>query len=65
VGKGDLTRLQAELCTNNLLQTRETVNKFPDGQVIPSLQDLFLEQCTSADFRMDSSVHIALCYEKI
>ncbi|XP_060574645.1 uncharacterized protein LOC132732272 [Ruditapes philippinarum] len=43
LGRGDLTILRQELCTNNYIQLRETVEKLPHG-LVPAIQDLFLEQ---------------------
>ncbi|XP_052768028.1 uncharacterized protein LOC128208506 [Mya arenaria] len=44
VGRGNLQHLREEMCTNNYVQLKETLDKFPNRQVIPSVQDLFLEQ---------------------
>ncbi|XP_053407382.1 AP2/ERF domain-containing protein PFD0985w-like [Mercenaria mercenaria] len=52
LGRGDMTTLRQELCTNNYIQLRETVAKFSNG-IIPAIQDLFLEQmfvCPSLGF---------------
>ncbi|KAL4237389.1 hypothetical protein ACF0H5_002107 [Mactra antiquata] len=49
----DLQTLRLEMCSNNFIQLVEMLNKMPNGVIIPSVQDLYLEQlfiCPSLGF---------------